>query len=392
MLDCELAIDGLLWCSMIARDVIGEVIACETMVTLLDNNGKAKRRMQVEMQELEGIKMQVILWDAFAQELNDYVSTNKDNGIVILVIQFAMVKIYRERPFLSNSFNGTRLFINSDIDEIKDFKKSLTPESGESKSSQHISMLSGLSYSYREDFLDKTSRANIVEISETVEVKSLIILGTVKAFRTDVPWFYMGCTRCNRKMQRFKISLRVQDDTGIVSLKLFDREANKVLNQMATELFEKVKESGDLDMFPDDLDVLLDRRFAIKIEITDYNIKNRCFIYCISKLTDDDAILNELEMRCTSQQPAESESVNLHSTYFSSQDKLKDVVSFTGENATPSDVDKSTADSLESEEKLYDIRLGKGVDRKQHFESWSDANQEGKGSAIKTLKIPKVEK
>ncbi|XP_024964810.1 replication protein A 70 kDa DNA-binding subunit E-like [Cynara cardunculus var. scolymus] len=311
-----------------AVDVIGEVIACETMVTLPENNGKAKTRMQVEMHDLEGIKMQVTLWDAFAQELNDYVSTNKDKGIVILVIQFAMAKIYRERPFLSNSFNGTRLFINSDIDEIKDFNK-----------------------------------------SETVEAKSLILLGTVKAFRKDVPWFYMGCTRCNRKV-RPMYTITDKDDGSCM--------------KEAVELYEKVKESGDLDMFPDDLDVLLDWRFAIKIDITDYNIKNSCFIYGISKLTDDDVILNELEMRCASQQPGESESVNLHSTDFSSQDKLK--------NATPSNVDKSTTNNPESEEKLCDRRLMKGVDRKRLFESWSDADQEGKGLAIKTLKIPKVEK
>ncbi|XP_024964348.1 uncharacterized protein LOC112504629 [Cynara cardunculus var. scolymus] len=280
-------------------NVNGEIIACETMVTLSDNNGKAKRRMQVEMQDLEGIKMQVTLWDAFAQELNDYGSTNKDKGIVILVIQFAMVKIYRERPFLSNSFNVTRLLINSDIDEINDFKKSLIRESGKSKSSQQISLLSGLSYSYREFFLDRTSRANIVEISETVEAKSLIVLGTVKAFRKDVPWFYMGCTRCNRKVRTMYTitdkddgsgmkeesesfdcttdrcrGKKTEDDTGIVSLTLFDREANKVLNQTATEFYKKVKELAEL------------------------------------------------------------ESVNLLSTDFSSQDKLKDVVSFTGENAT----------------------------------------------------------
>ncbi|XP_024963673.1 uncharacterized protein LOC112503934 [Cynara cardunculus var. scolymus] len=307
---------------------------------------KPKRRMQLEMQDLEGIKIQVTLWDAFVEELNDYVCTNKDKGIVVLVIQFAMVKIYR---------------------------------------------------------------------AYFIQAKSLIVLGTVKAFRKDVPWFYMGCMRCNRKVRptyiiidkddgsgmkeerenfdcttnrcrgkqtevlpKFRISLRVQDDTGIVTLTLFNREANKVLNQTTTELYEKVKESGDLDMFPDELDVLLDRRFAIKIDITDYNIKNNCFIYGISRLTDDDAILSELEMGCASQQPAESESVNLHSTNFSSQDKLKDVVSYTGENATPSDVDKSTADSPESKEKLCERRLGKRVERKRLFESSSDADQEGK--------------
>ncbi|XP_024986560.1 uncharacterized protein LOC112521801 [Cynara cardunculus var. scolymus] len=333
-------------------NVIGEVVACETMVTLPDNNEKPKDGRNL----FRGNKIQETLWDAFAQEFSDYVSTNKDNGIVIIVIQFAMVKIYRD---------------------------CLIRESGESKSSQQLSMLSRLSYSYREDFLDRTNRANIVEISETIEAKSLIILGTVKAFRKDILWFYMvgrGVTA------RFRIPLRVQNDTGIVSLTLFDREANMVMNQSATRV------NGDLHMFLDDLDVLLDRKFAIKIDINDYNIKNSCFIYGISKLTDDDSILNELEMRFAAQQPAESESVNLRSTGFSSQEKLKDAVSCTGENVTPSDVDKRTAGSPESLEKLYDRRLGKGIDRKRGFEGWSDADQEGKGSTTKTLNIPKVEK
>ncbi|XP_024964278.1 uncharacterized protein LOC112504537 [Cynara cardunculus var. scolymus] len=316
---------------LVIADVTGEVVACETMISLLNNNGKPKRRMQIEIQDLEGIKIQVTLWDTFAQEFSDYVSNHKDNGVVIVVIQFAMVNIYR-------------------------------------------------------DFLDKTSKANIVEISETVETKLLIILGTIKAFRKDIPWFYMGCKRCNKKVRptytitdkddrsgmveekenfectsdrcrgqktdvlsKFIIPLRVKDDTGIVSLTLFDREANKVLNQSATKLYEKIKEHGDLD-------VLLDRKFAIKIE------------------------------------PAEFEFVNVHSTDFSSQEKLKDVVSCTGENATLSDVDKSTTNSLESQGKLYEKRLGKSIDSKRDFEGTYDADHEGKRSATKTLKIPKLEK
>ncbi|XP_024963318.1 uncharacterized protein LOC112503533 [Cynara cardunculus var. scolymus] len=248
------------------------------------------------------------------------------------------------------------------------------------------------------DFLDKTSKPNIVEISETVEAKSLIILGKVKAFRKDIPWFYMGCKRCNTKVRptytitdkddgsgmvvemkkfecnsdrcrgqktdvlpKFRIPLRVQDDTGIVSLTLFDREANKALNQS----------HGDLDMFSDDLDILRDQKFAIKIEVNDYNIKNSCFVYGISKLTDDDNILNELEMRFTAQQ---------------------DVVSGTGENATPSDVEKSTTDSPESQGNFYEKRLGNSINRKRDFEGTYDADHERKGSATKSLKIPKLEK
>jgi len=51
---------------------------------------------------------------------------------------------------------------------------------------------------------------------------------------------------------------------------------------------------GDLKIFPEDLNVLLDRKFAIKIEVNNYNIKNSCFVYDISKLTDDENILNNL--------------------------------------------------------------------------------------------------
>ncbi|XP_024986552.1 uncharacterized protein LOC112521791 [Cynara cardunculus var. scolymus] len=293
------------------------------MVNLPDDKGKAKRRMQIEIQDLEGFKLHVTLWDAFAEQFNDYVSNHKDEG--------------KKKPSLSNSFNGTRLFINSEIDEIKDFRNSLLEESSESKLSQQLTMLFGLSYSYREDFLDNHNKANIVEISEATEAKSLTILGTVKAFRKDIPWCYKGRKKCSRK-------------------------------------------HGDLDMFPKELNVLLDRKFAIKIEVNNYNIKNSCFVYGISKLTNDNNILNELDLRFSAQQSAESDSVNGHSTDLGSQDKLKDVFSYTGENATPGNVDKSTSDSLESQEKMYDEKICKSVDLKRDLDEVYDADNEMKST------------
>ena len=105
-------------------------------------------------------------------------------------------------------------------------------------------------------------------------------------------------------------------------LTLFDRETNKVLNKYAIELYEKIKEvffilavyvnfkilrimfinvkviflfqHGDFEIFSDDLNVLFDRKFVIKIEVNNYNIKNSCFVYHISNLTDDENILNNL--------------------------------------------------------------------------------------------------
>ncbi|KAI3685782.1 hypothetical protein L6452_35040 [Arctium lappa] len=314
----------------------------------------------------KGLKLHVTLWDAFAEQFNEYVSIHKDEGLVVVVIQFAVVKIYREKPSLSNSFNGTRLFINSEIDEIKDFRNSLLGLSGESKSSQQLTMLSGLSYSYREDFLDNNSKANIAEISEVVEAKSLIILGTVKAFSKDIPWFYMGCKRCSRKVRPTYIITDKNDGSGQVEeTEKFECDSDKCKGQ-------------DTDVLP--------KKFAIKIEVNNYNIKNSCFVYGISKLTDDENILNELEMRFSAQRPAESDSVNVLSPDFGYVEKLKDAVSFTGENATPSNVDKSTADSPVSQEKAYQKKICKSVDLKRDFYEIYDADDAMKGSATKSSK------
>ncbi|KAI3667567.1 hypothetical protein L6452_42633 [Arctium lappa] len=65
---------------------------------------------------------------------------------------------------------------------------------------------------------------------------------------------------------------------------------------------------------------------------------------------------------------------------------LLDVVSFTGENATPSNVDKSTADSSVSQENTYRKNICKSVDLKRDFDEIYDADDAMKGSATKSPK------
>ncbi|KAI3720244.1 hypothetical protein L6452_21157 [Arctium lappa] len=221
-----------------------------------------------------------------------------DEGLVVVVIQFAVVKIYR-------------------------------------------------------DFLDNSSKANIAEISEVVE---------------------------GRKVRPTYIITDKNDGSGQVEeTEKFECDSDKCKGQ-------DTEEHGDLEMFPEDLNVLLDRKFAIKIEVNNYNIKNSCFVYGISKLTDDENILNELEMRFSAQRPAESDSVNVLSPDFGSVEKLKDVVSFRGENTTPSNVDKSTTDSPVSQEKAYQKKICKSVDLKRDFDEIYDADDAMKGSATKSSK------
>ncbi|XP_076946716.1 replication protein A 70 kDa DNA-binding subunit B-like isoform X2 [Bidens hawaiensis] len=148
-----------------------------------------------------------------------------------------------------------------------------------------------------------------------------------------VDWYYDACKTCNKKVKtvyvvsdpvdasdkvepkqiircpndacnkrsvstipRFKIPLRLQDNTGVASLTVFDREARKMLKKCARELLDSFLEDG-LSMIPPELTHLVGKKYAFKIDITDYNITNNYNTFTIKKFTDDYSIISKLESK-----------------------------------------------------------------------------------------------
>ncbi|KAI7725004.1 hypothetical protein M8C21_015266, partial [Ambrosia artemisiifolia] len=96
----------------------------------------------------------------------------------------------------------------------------------------------------------------------------------------------------------FRISIRVQDCTGITSLTLFDREAKKILGMSAMELLEKSKQfCVEEKTTPAEFASFEDKKFAFKIKIGQFNIDKHLDGYGIRKLTDDSSIVASLEQR-----------------------------------------------------------------------------------------------
>ncbi|XP_076898829.1 uncharacterized protein LOC143552507 [Bidens hawaiensis] len=200
------------------------------------------------------------------------------------------VKKMQEKPYVSNSYGSdvTRVFINDSIFEIDDYKSRPIP----------VKLMSTLD----EEFLKATSFYNISEICTILQPKSIIVLGTIKALCPESEWYYLGCNNCNRKLivnviegddvyecknqrcntlgvtptPRYKIKLRVQDGTGVVSLTLFDRDAKLIINKTASELLaikDKVENAADTG-FSIELNCLLEKKFAFKVEVADFNFRN----------------------------------------------------------------------------------------------------------------------
>ncbi|KAL8248659.1 hypothetical protein R6Q59_005527 [Mikania micrantha] len=232
-------------------------------------------------------------------------------------------------------------------------------------SSSYRSIGSSIVTSIEDEFLEKIEFSTIADISGIVEVKSLIVVGTVKGVCKDISWYYNACSNCSRKVKiefndaedkkvvicnnskcidqlvaavpRFKIPIRVQDYTGVVSLTLFDREALKLLHISAQYLLEMTLQDSTNDMIPQHFNGFMDKKYAFRIEVTKYNLENNIDFYSISKVTDDASIISELEKKYPFSQNAESESIHATQSEMGTENtiNIKDTDSFTGDNDTP---------------------------------------------------------
>ncbi|XP_076886381.1 uncharacterized protein LOC143536224 [Bidens hawaiensis] len=307
------------------EDIIGHVVhVFKTNVS----NVKDKNKRTMELCDLSGDVtsgncVYLTLWDHYASELSKYVVDHFDEPHTVIVLQFGWVKYYtgsdgKEKVYVSNSFgsNVSRLFINDYLFEIEEYKNSLA----------------------------EMLIANDVAIRKPIPVKMLsspkniIILCTIKAICLDTEWYYIGCNTCSCKLMenvgegvteyecktircnvlgvvptpRFKIKIRVQDSTGVVSLTLFDRDAKMLINKNAAELIDYQKQNEAENVgFPAELDSLLEKKFAFKVDVASFNFRNSVEDYGINKLTGDTNILSELQKRQHSRLQTDSNSVSL---------------------------------------------------------------------------------
>ncbi|CAI9264171.1 unnamed protein product [Lactuca saligna] len=193
---------------------------------------------------------------------------------------------------------------------------------------------------------------------------------------------------------KYIIPINVQDHTGTVGSTLFDREAKRLLDISALKLKKIHEEAGDsLELYPNHMNVLKNRKFAFLVDVTSYNVTNYNNIYTVVKLTEDESVVLELEskLELMSVQPVSLNEVPLESDEVV-QNVQKDVISQTDENFTPSTIDKSSATSP----------LKISGDLKRNLHDIYDVDGRGDLSSIKSkrksmgevnpLLVPKVEK
>ncbi|MFS7998628.1 putative replication protein A, OB [Helianthus anomalus] len=317
-------------------DFIGYVVVSYPIEDANRKDGSKTKRMNITLKDLEDQKISLTLWENYAISLSEYMNDKNRPDHVVILVHFGTVNIYQGKIGLTNMFEASRVFINSDLDQIQEFKDRYLEKEFSNSSSIKQSCSQVIS-SAEDEFLNAEDFVLTAYIASISVEKKVIIVGTVIAISNDKPWYYLSCNNCKKQIEkkstlvekddgsfdvldektfecinsdcdavdvvpvyRYKIPLRVQDSTGTVSCTLFDYEAIKLIKKTSKELldvYSKVDNSteGSFQSLPSEFDILINKKFAFQIKISSFNISNQIENYGISMLTCDDDILSELE-------------------------------------------------------------------------------------------------
>ncbi|XP_035845742.1 replication protein A 70 kDa DNA-binding subunit B-like [Helianthus annuus] len=296
------------------------------------------------------------LWDSYADRILEHWENREQHGVIVVILQFATLKYFGRFGYVNSCFNVSKLFINSDVDEMTSFRNRLITNFAASSCSSQSSRLSGIFLSLYDEYVVRSDFNNITEVN--LNQAKYVVVGTVQKISEDLPWYYFACKACNKKVfqkvnndtptvgvlvdeeevyecktatckdtviqytQRLKIPLTVQDSSGTVSLTLFDRDACRILKTTAANLIEKHVAGGDKGLYPDEFEALLGKKFAFKIDISEFNIENNFWFFGVSKLTDDEDIIFELEKKANNIEVEKSASLNNRFTDMDSEDTV----------------------------------------------------------------------
>ncbi|KAL4576165.1 hypothetical protein LXL04_012254 [Taraxacum kok-saghyz] len=231
---------------------------------------------------------------------------------------FPLAEMEGGEPSVTSWWRYSKLFVNTEIDEIKKLKESYVTNNGGPESNScngSITVISDKPYSIRDDFLFNHDVKFINEILYPIQFydgcKSCVSGVRAKWITTDDKDVPLSETKtiyeCNGKKcrkindtitPRYKLPVVVRDEEGTISLTLFDRDTVELVKISCKDLVEKTKQRGDtLSLFPDELNVVKNITFAMKVAVGKYNVEKQNQQYTIQGLTDDEEIIAELNAK-----------------------------------------------------------------------------------------------
>ncbi|GJQ94650.1 replication protein A 70 kDa DNA-binding subunit B [Tanacetum coccineum] len=216
-------------------DVIGTTVSISDAIPF-NYAGVDKIRRTVILEDFEGARLECCFFYSWSDKFTKLYDERDKSGIVVMILRLAKVKYFNEKPSVNPAMYSTKLYINNDIPEIAAFKK------------RYIVKMDGLIW--HATGVDDPQR-KLMMINHHQAVKE-------QKKKKQKLWYckvHKALTASGVGM-RFKVIVRVIDDTGSASLLLFDDLVFKLSGEQCVHLIRQHGKNYD-DYFPDELNVLV---------------------------------------------------------------------------------------------------------------------------------------
>lgn len=246
--------------------------------------------------------MLVTLWEDRAKQFQDLVSSSK-TGPVFVVVTGLLAKKFSDAASLSST-DATRCYVNIDYAPLHALKEALLkPCNGKQADLPAPTM---------EHFLTANGQT-VQELSISAILETVIPPGTqvvrciCHAKVVDVlagnGWYYNCCPTCGRALhdlngkfyclscdagtpslaQRFRIVVRVEDQSGSTSMTLFNKEAEQLVGIPLQKVLAEITEE---ELIPPVVRNIIGKHCAFQLKITPYNIIQGCEEYTVTRVSE----------------------------------------------------------------------------------------------------------
>ncbi|KAH0705271.1 hypothetical protein KY289_010347 [Solanum tuberosum] len=221
--------------------------------------------------------IEVILMD---EKIKPYLNESNDKPIVV-VMHLIRSHRFRDQISVKNTWHASKLYINSSLPQVDEFSSRIKFVPGES--SQQLTQIS----SQRNQSIATELASGSVTVHEIEKLidcrhqENYYIVAKIIHLEIDRGWSFLACKQYAKGVdevgdklycrqcgfvksiiRRYKLKVRVLDDTGTISVMLWDGVATKMIGKSAADLFE------DPD-FNDNQVSLDDREFMDSTEDTE---------------------------------------------------------------------------------------------------------------------------
>ncbi|GJU21851.1 replication protein A 70 kDa DNA-binding subunit B [Tanacetum coccineum] len=253
--------------------VIGSVVGIGDIIPMMSAVGKKVHRTVV-IEDAEGNRLDFTFWDNWATIWDEYAMNREAMGHVVFILQLCKVKYWDGTPVIHNALFGSKIFINRDLPEIAAFRTRVQDREGYDANQlmiQHVAP--EVKVVTMAEFFHCAVKKMVGGIRE---YSHCIVYATIHRIHKEHGWAYTACKSCNKRVgiithanpkptfvcddhgnteaaPRFKVIVRLIDESGSVSVVFFNTNFMKLSKHTAWELMEKYGMDTD-DYFPDDLD------------------------------------------------------------------------------------------------------------------------------------------